>query len=173
MRKIQLIFVIFLVISCASPTINDKTFSLFVGSDITISYNNNGDFESLASKAVAKVNSNTPNGRDEAVTIATVRARRNIAEFINTDVQSERFIETVSSNDNKSDLSSVSSKAKDHSKIAYKVRESILQKSNAILRGTYVESEIFDEGEKSVIVIVRAGNKGSASASDLRKIMGK
>ena len=62
---------------------------------------------------------------------------------------------------------------KENAKIAYEVRESIKQRSNAILQGTYIESESYDENQKSIIVIVRAGGKESGAAQGLRKVMGQ
>jgi hypothetical protein len=162
------------ITACASSNKNDKNLTTnFIGGDIKVTFNKKGEFESLTSKAVAKVASDLPSAKDEAVTIATVRARRNIAEFLNTEVQSERFITSLSTTVQESESDNKSPNTKENAKIAYEVRESIKQRSNAILQGTYVESESYDDNQKSIIVIVRTGSKESGAAKGLRKVMGQ
>lgn len=173
-KKLLPILLIVLVASCSTAEKNENNFSSnFIGGDIKISFNKNGEFESLTSKAVAKVTSDLPSAKDEAVTLATVRARRNIAEFLKTEVQSDRFITTVSSTIQESESENKTPNMKENAKIAYEVRENIKQRSNAILQGTYVEIESYDEIQQSITVIVRAGNKESGASRGLRKAMGQ
>ena len=53
----------------------------FLGGGITVTY----DVKSMTSTSTSKVTSKLPSAVDEAFKIATLKARRQIAEFIETD----------------------------------------------------------------------------------------
>ena len=161
--KYLLTLLLVLVVACStakkeSVDSQNKVTSTFQGGGIKISYTKDGEFDYLTSTASAPVTSELLSARDEAITLATVKARRQISEFINTEVHSERFIQTVSKSVQEASADSVTDKSI-KSKIAYDVRESIKQKSTAILEGTIVENESYDANSRLVIVTVRASKK--------------
>ena len=99
--KYLLTVLLVLVVACStakkeSVDSQNKVTSTFQGGGIKISYTKDGEFDYLTSTASAPVTSELLSARDEAITVATVKARRQISEFINTEVQSERFIQTIS-----------------------------------------------------------------------------
>jgi len=142
--------------------------SEFLGGGITLFYSKNGELEGISSKATAPVLSKLQASIDQAVSVATVKSRRQIAEFLDSEVNSERFITTLSQ-----DLQQSSDSANEINKmagtnIAVSVRDSIRQRSNQILKGTVVEAESYDPSMNIVTVTVRAGTK-ERNASELVK----
>ena len=70
--------------------------SEFFGGDIKVTYKMSGEFESISSSGTAKVTSNAPDASEKAFIIASLRARAQIAEFMKTGIESEKFKQTVS-----------------------------------------------------------------------------
>ena len=153
-----------LLFGCSTTDKKDGVVSSeFLGGNLKITYTKSGDFESLSSIASVKVTSELPSAKEEAVTIATVRARRQISEFLNAEVNSERFVASVTiTGDNSTTL---------NSKIANEVKETIRQKSSTLLKGTFVESEVYDPNTKSITVIIKTGVKESGISNTVRKLM--
>jgi hypothetical protein len=169
-----LVLFVFMLFGCASVSTQNKFLSSdFVGGDLKVTYNKKGEFESISSKATAYVTNNLPNARDQAVTIATLKARRQIAEFLKTEVQSERFLVTVSKTIQDTETVNQAGDNKESAKIAYNVRESIRQRSSAILQGTYLQSESFNPDTKTVSVVVSAGSKENSLMKDVKKAVGQ
>lgn len=173
-RLLLALFSVTLLFGCSStPQKDGSVSSEFLGGNLKITYTKSGEFESLSSISSVKVTSDLPSAKEEAVSIATVRARRQIAEFLNTEVNSERFVSTVTKTLQDSVTITGDNSTTLNSKIANEVKETIRQRSNALLKGTFVESEVFDPNTKSITVIVRAGSKESGAAQGIRKIMGQ
>ena len=175
--KYLLILFIALSVGCSTTKKDvesaNKISSTFLGGSIKVSYTKDGQFDFLTSTANAPVTSQLPSARDEAVTVATIKARRQISEFISTEVQSERFISSVSNSLQNSEVDSKNTNSSNNSKIAYEVRENIKQKSNAILQGTFVENEQLDTNSGLIVVTVRAGRKESDLAKSIKQSVSK
>jgi hypothetical protein len=142
-----------------------------MGGEIKVVYNKSGEFESLISTATAKVMSELPSAKDEAVTVATVKARRQISEFLKTEVDSERFVSTITKSIQESDAVGGSNMSSVNAKIATEVKETIKQKSESLLKGTYVESESHDAKSNSVVVTIRTGSKEVGVVGTIKKLM--
>ena len=56
--------------------------------------------------------------------------------------------------------------------ITNELQENIKQKTNAILRGTYVESKEFDKGTSTVKVVVKSSVKDIEVSKQLSRLMG-
>ena len=161
-----------LLFGCSTTDKKDGVVSSeFLGGNLKITYTKSGDFESLSSIASVKVTSELPSSKEEAVSIATVRARRQISEFLNTEVNSERFVTTVTKTLQDSVTITGDNSTTLNSKIANEVKETIRQKSSALLKGTFVESEVYDPNTKSITVIVKTGVKESGISNTVRKLM--
>ena len=150
-------------------SVNNNLESIVGG--ITVTYKKSGEFESLASVATAPIVSDLPSARDEAATVATLRARRQISEFLNTEISSEKFTETVTSTLQQSSEVVGTQDRTVTTKIATQLRESIKQNSAAILRGSVVESQIYDPKRKTVTVTVSTGTKTTATGRQLETLM--
>jgi hypothetical protein len=173
MKKLLTISLIFLFISACSTTKKDsaEVSSEFLGGNIKVTYSKSGKFESLSSVASVKVTSELPSAKEEAVSIATVRARRQISEFLNTEVNSERFVTTVTKTLQDSATATGENTTTLNSKIANEVKETIRQKSAVLLKGTVVESEVYDPNTKTITVVVKTGVKESGISNTVRKLM--
>ncbi len=143
----------------------------FLGGGLTIAYDEDGEFQSITSVSTSKVTSTLPSGVEEALKIATLKARRQIAEFINTEVQSDRFTSSVSDSLQAAETLNGDNVTKLRNTIALKVRENITQKSSQILKGTFVQSEKHDAEKDQVIVTVVTGVNSVGTSNQLKKLM--
>lgn len=159
--------------ACSSNKPAAQVSTEFVGGDLKITYDKNGEFESISSKATAQVSTTLPNAKDQAVTIASLKARRQIAEFLKVDIQSERFLVTISRSLQETNMTNNIGDNKEGSKIAYNLRESIRQRSSSILQGTYLQSESFNPETNLVTVVISAGKKESKLLKDVKKSVGQ
>jgi len=152
--------------ACSTTGSKSNLSTDFMGGDIRVVYNKSGEFESLISTAIVKVASELPSAREEAVTVATVKARRQISE-----VDSERFVTTVTKSIQESNAVSGSNISAANAKIATEVKETIKQKSDSLLKGTVIESEKYDAKNNSIIVTVKTGAREVGIASTIKKLM--
>ena len=174
MRNATLIIVlgVHLMSGCATVDLKKESRIELNGGAITISYSKDGEFLSLESRAIAKVTSSLPNARDEAATIATLRARRQIVEFLKTDIESEQFLKTVTNSDQKSDESDGLAKAKSvRADISYTLRESLRQRSSGVIQGSYVISEKYDPSANVITVKVGVGKPEKNALAQLRNYL--
>ena len=159
-----------LLASCSSTTekSSKRTESDFMGGGITLAYTKKGELTGVSSTATAPVVGNLPSSIDQAVTVATLKARRQIAEFIQVELNSERFLSTVSKDLQRSENIDENESQQITTEIVNELRENIRQRSSQILRGTVVEKEDYNALSKVVTVTVTAGDKQSAAAKSLR-----
>jgi hypothetical protein len=160
---------------CSTTTSQDteSSQSEFIGGGITLIYSKKGEFLGLSSKATAQATGKLQSSVDSAIAVATLKARRQIAEFISVELSSERFVTTVSvdlqeSKDNEDNLDKQSA-----TQIALILRETIKQRSNQLLKGTVVESETYNDESRVVVVVVRAGSKERKASDALKKMISK
>ena len=142
----------------------------FLGGGITIIYDDEGDFKSITSVATSRVTSKLPSAVEEAFKIATLKARRQIAEFISVEVNSDQFTNSISDSLQASGKNNKNTRKELRNSIALKVQESITQKSNQILRGTFVQSEKHDSEKDIVKVVVVTGVETIGTSNILKKI---
>ncbi len=172
-RKLICVLFSIFIAGCSSTKKSDSVESTFIGGDLIITYDKRGEFESIRSKATANVTTDLPNSKDQAISIATLKARRQISEFLKVDIQSERFLVTISKSLQEANLENQIGDSKEGSKIAYNLRESIRQRSNSILQGTYLQSESFNPETKLVTVVISAGKKENKLLKDVKKSVGQ
>ena len=91
--------------------------------------------------------------------------------FLNAEVNSERFVATVTKTLQDSVTITGDNSTTLNSKIANEVKETIRQKSSTLLKGTFVESEVYDPNTKSITVIIKTGVKESGISNTVRKLM--
>lgn len=173
-----LIFMTSLLLALAgcSTTTNQDTDSgqsEFIGGGITLIYSKKGDFIGLSSKATAQATGKLQSSVDSAIAVATLKARRQIAEFISVELTSDRFVTTVSVDLQESKESNDDLDKQSATQIALVLRETIKQRSNQLLKGTVVESETYNDESRVVVVIVRAGAKERKASDALKKMISK
>jgi hypothetical protein len=170
MGKAGLVFGLVMVLAGCSTTHTPRSERAeFRGGAISISYSKDGEFQSLRSKATAKVTSNLPSALDEAITVATLRARRQIVEFLKIEIESDQFIKVLTNSSQKSDqANSVRDLSTVRSDIGYSVREDLRQKSKGFVQGSYIVSEEFDPENKLVSVTVGFGTAERGALTALK-----
>jgi hypothetical protein len=138
---------------------------------LSIIYKSSGEFESLTSTATAPVVSDLPSARDEAVTVATLRARKQISEFLNVEINSEQFTENLTNSVQESSEILGTRDKTVQGKIVTQLKETIQQKSSSILKGTNVESAVYDPTSKTVTVKVSTGTQSTTTSRTLKNLM--
>lgn len=169
--SISFLFLMLLLVGCSSaPKKEDSgtASSEFVGGGITLVYSKKGQLLGVSSRATANASGKLQNSVDQAVAVATLKARRQIAEFISTEITSNRFVTTISSDLQRSSDDGVELNKEGATNIALELRETIRQRSNQLLKGTVVDKETYDADSGIVTVVVRAGSAERKAADALR-----
>lgn len=130
------------------------------------------NWEQIRATATAAVPINNDAGMEQAMNIATLRAARNIIEFIQQDLKNQRTVEVlttslakdVAENDNKS--------MKNAADIATKIVEKMTQDSAGIVKGAYVVDRKFSSDTKMVTVTMQVDKRSVRTANQLRGTMG-
>jgi hypothetical protein len=143
-----------------------------MGGDIKVTFNKDGQFESLQSAGTARVTSTLPSAQEEAFIVANMRAKQKIAEFMKNELDGEKFVSKASESLQEGQSIGGQPNNEINSKIAHQVQENIKSKSKAILQGVYVESKTFDTSTNTMRVVVKTGTKDIAAAKQVRALMG-
>jgi nicotinate-nucleotide pyrophosphorylase len=101
-----------------------------------------------------------------------MRARKQIVEFMKTEIESEKFTDAVFDTLQKSDVENKSKNESYNHNIAQSVKQSIKQKSAGILKGTYVSEKVYDQSTKTVRVTVRSSDQDVEAAKRVSRMMG-
>jgi hypothetical protein len=161
------------ITACSSlyPSNEKEITSEFIGGALKVTYTSNGEFKSLESSASAQVVGDLPSSREQAVAIATAKARRQVAEFIKTEIESERFYQGISDDTQRLNQENASKDRSVIANIANNLREEIKQKSSVVLKGTYVAKESFNETAKVITVVVKSSKEDIGISKSLKKDM--
>jgi ribosomal protein L22 len=131
----------------------------FTGTGIKLTYTDKGEWESITSTASAPTYLSTREAAEVAQTVAEMKARRAMAEFVKNEVNSKKVLTIYSKNargDEEEDA---------HSQ---EIHDRITQTASSILRGTIVESAYVDASSLTVTVVVRADRKTLAFANGIK-----
>ncbi len=150
----------------------DSVTSEFMGGEIRITYNKDGQFESMTASGSARMTNTLPSGQEEAFIIAKLRAQQKMVEFMKNELDSERFKKTVYESLQEGQSNNGQSNNEVNSKIASNVQEDIKTKSKGILKGVHIESKSFNTENQTVLVVVKTGVKEIATANQIRSLMG-
>ena len=166
LRSFLLLLSIASCISCATKSDGvhfNKVATTFLGGssqnahNIKLSFTNAGQFDYLTSTVTAQIKSQAE--KDEMLKLATQNAKQHIIEFIRAEVQSERFINSVTNIIANSDAVPKHKGTASNTKLAYLVRDSVNQKRNEIIKSAFVEDAVLDVSSGLMVVTVRAGRK--------------
>jgi hypothetical protein len=177
LRKLAVVSAVVLLSACS--TIGNKKIegkdsvtSEFMGGEIKITYNKDGQFESMQASGSARMTNTLPSGQEEAFIIAKLRAQQKMVEFMKNELESERFKKTVYESLQEGLTKNGQAENEVNSKIAANVQEDIKTKSKGILKGVHIESKSFDTQNQTVLVVVKTGIKEIATANQVRSLMG-
>lgn len=160
---------------------------------LTLTFDDKGNWVSIKSSATAPLVNNAPEGVEIAFKTATMRAKRNLTEFMANDVKSTKSVQTISksylkniaqvdsANESKTagedeDAASNSQATKESRQkantIAQTVRERIDDNSQAILKGVQVTERKVSKEQQHVSVTIVVTQQSIKGAEQVRKAMG-
>jgi hypothetical protein len=175
-KVISVLFLAASLAACSSikpkPETTETVQVPFMDGEVVVTFTKDGQFESMTSSASTRLTSNLPTSREEAAIVANLRAKQRIVEFLETEVEGERFVTTATKSLQQSQSFGGPESAELNAEIAQNVQQEIRQKSKAILRGVHTQSVVFDEKSRFVKVTVRTGAKEIATAKQVRAMMG-
>ncbi len=167
---------------------------------VQLQFSEQGEWLVIKTTGTAPINFNHPQGREDAFMLATMRAKRNLVEFLTNDVKSGKVAENVTktaltdlvTNKNTEDRRRDSKKENDSlfgsdndttggmyseedrkraSKIAQSVTETISDNSQFILKGAYVAKREVTRDNNMVAVTVLVSKKSMNAAAQVRTQM--
>lgn len=125
-----------------------------------------GDWKAIKSTASANVPIEHDAGIEQAMNLATLRAKRNIVEFIQSDLKSKKtsdaFTEALIDQNVSKDRAT---------KLSQKITESIVEESSGILRGAYVDDRKITDDGKNVTVMIVVDKRSLESSAKLKSMM--
>lgn len=184
-----IITVLFSIAGCGSTKpITTAAHQETIGA-VQITFDNTGNWIKLVSTGVAPTYDKSAQSVSEATKIASMRAKQNIAEFLNNDIRSDKSVEVVTKSvqkssastdknthenngaDNNSDSGgkSDSEKSADEINTLTTVMEHIRDNSTAILRGVQVTNQTVSP--ESVWVEVTVSKQSIVASQSLRTTM--
>jgi macrodomain Ter protein organizer (MatP/YcbG family) len=176
-KKLAVVSAVVLLSACSSfgdkrVEKADSVTAEFMGGEIKITYNKDGQFESMTASGSARMTNTLPSGQEEAFLIAKLRAQQKVVEFIKNELESERFKKTVFDSLQEGQTIGGQSNNEMNSKIVSNVQEDIRTKQKGILKGVYIDSKSFDKETKTVLVVVKTSVRDIATANQVRALMG-
>jgi len=161
---------------------------------------NNGEWLSVESTGTSPITFNHANSREEAMTVAAMRARANLVEFLNNTIKTEKFVENVSKTILNDSLTNGTNTVtaplsetdifgdevttlgtQDHvnnieqrnrsTKVAQQVKQTLHESTNGILKGAMIINRSVDPSVNMVAVKVRVSKKSINVAHKIRAQM--
>lgn len=163
---------------------------------LNLVFDDQGNWTKITAKGTASLGEDTPSARETALMIATMRAKRSVAEFLNNDVKSSKTLTRVARNyarafqseDTENQAASMNDldsdamadldidgkgiraeKARQAQRFASVLTERIQDNSAAILKGAYVSHRALQDGQ--VVVELTATRQSVAAAHQVSGMM--
>ena len=202
MKQFLVILVPFVLLACSSkgvqqmPQTNDRVKAREIESSVAesgfqessgtlnLAFDAKGNWLRITAKSTAVLGQDSPAGRDSALMVATMRAKRTVAEFLNNDVKSVKTLNRLgksyaknfqSAENQESPLSEDSEalttddtggkrseQSRQAQRFAELLSERIQDSSAAIIRGGYVSYHAFEQGQAVVELTVSRESVGAA-----------
>ena len=140
---------------------------------VEVTFNDKGDWDLVKSSGTSSVPIDVDAGLEQAMNIATLRAKRNIVEFINTDLKSSKATEAIT-NSLAKNVSNDNEKSQERAaNIATQVQEKISVQADGLLKGVYVVERKVSSDRKTVVVTVQVDKRSMRAANQLRTSLGQ
>lgn len=140
---------------------------------VEVTFNDKGDWDLVKSSGTSSVPIDVDAGLEQAMNIATLRAKRNIVEFINTDLKSSKATEAMT-NSLAKNVSVDNEKTQERAaNIATQVQEKISVQADGILKGVYVVERKISSDKRTVVVTVQVDKRSMRAANQLRMSLGQ
>jgi len=151
----------------AEQKVVNKIEFLATNGGINLEFTDSGQWKRIQSTGVAEVTSDRINSAHEAYAVATLRAQRNLAEYLNNELRSKTTLDAVSNIIESDEISKPSSDT-----LAYNLTETISKESHAMLNGLHVVERKYDEDEKLVSVTIEVTPESLKAAHVVRADIG-
>jgi len=166
---------------------------------VKIEFTEEGAWTKVSATATAPVNFNHLQGRDDAFNLATMRAKRNLAEFLSNNVKSDKVTETMTRTTLRDIVVNEGTESRDRkvvddfdtetyngpegnqyssenrkraNRIVTSVQDSISDSTQAVIKGAYVAKRQVNRDNNLVSVTIVASKKSINAASQIRSLMG-
>lgn len=176
MKRVALVVLLALTLGACSTTktaenpdvTNDaKKFAQDFGK-VEVTFNDKGDWESIKSTASSFVPIDHDAGLEQGMNVATMRAKRNIVEFIQSDLQSQKVTDTITKSLVKNVSEDDTATKQKAANLATEIREKITIDANGIIRGVYVTDRKISSDGKNVSVTVMVDKRSMRAATQIR-----
>lgn len=140
---------------------------------VEVTFDDKGNWISLKSSGTSFVPIAHDAGVEQGMNVAQMRAKRNIVEFIQSDLQSKKTSDTITKALAK-DVSEddVASKQR-AANIATEIQEKISVEANGIIRGVYVVDRKVSGDGKNVVVVVQVDQRSMRAAKQIKAAFNK
>ena len=139
---------------------------------VEITFNDKGEWETLKSTGTSAIPLTDNAALEQAMNVATMRAKRNIVEFIQTDLNSSKSHE-ANTNALAKDVSSDENKTRERAgNIATKIQEKIAVEANGIVKGVYITDRKISNDKSMAVVTVEVSKKSMRAAQQVRNSFG-
>lgn len=140
---------------------------------VEVTFNDKGDWESIKSSATSAVPIDNDMGLEQGMNVATMRAKRNIVEFINLDLKSTKTTDTITKSLAKNVAENDEQTKQRAANIANEITEKISVQADGILKGTYIIDRKVSNDHRMVSVTVQVDKRSMKAARQLRASMGQ
>ena len=140
---------------------------------VEVTFNDKGNWESLKSSATSAVPIDVDAGLEQGMNVATMRAKRNIVEFINQDLKSTKTTDTITKALAKNVSSDDENSKQRAANIASEITEKISVQADGILKGVYVVERKLSSDKRYVVVTVQVDHRSMKAARQLKVAMGQ
>lgn len=135
---------------------------------VEVTFDDKGNWLVIKSTATSNVPVDVDAGLEQAMNVAVMRAKRNIVEFINTDLQSSKTTDTITKSLAKTIADNDETSRQRAANIAQEITEKIAVNANGILKGVYVTERKVSPDHRMVAVTVQVDKKSMRAAQQLR-----
>ena len=140
---------------------------------VEVTFNDKGEWESLKSTGTSAIPLSDNAALEQAMNVATMRAKRNIVEFIQTDLQSSKSHEAIT-NALAKDVSSDDAKSRERAgNIATKIQEKITTQADGLLKGVYINDRKISGDKTMAVVTVTVDKRSMRAAQQVRVAFGQ
>ena len=140
---------------------------------VEVTFNDKGEWESLKSTGTSAIPMSDNAALEQAMNVATMRAKRNIVEFLQTDLQSSKSHEAIT-NALAKDVSADDAKSRERAgNIATKIQEKIAVQADGLLKGVYVNDRKISGDKTMAVVTVTVDKRSMRAAQQVRVAFGQ
>ena len=154
------------------PVSNETTKYVQDFGKVEVTFTDDGQWTQLKSSATSAVPIQEDLGLEQAMNVATMRAKRNIVEFINSDLKSSKTTDTITKALAKNVSEDDTATKQRAANIATDITEKIAVEANGILKGVYVIERKVSSDKRSVVVVVQVDKRSVRAAQQLRASFG-